>query len=47
LSDAQLDDAFTAGGYGPEVRQRYITKLRSKIREGLALRSNEQPRLGD
>jgi len=47
LSDAQLDDAFTAGGYEPGVRQRYITKLRSKIREGLALRSIEQARLGD
>ena len=47
LSDAQLDDAFKAGGYDPEIRQRYIAKLRSKLREGLALRSLEQPRLGD
>jgi hypothetical protein len=47
LSDAQLDDAFKAGGYEPEIRQRYIAKLRSKIREGLALGSIEQARLGD
>ena len=47
LSDAQLHDAFKAGGYEPDIRQRYIAKLRSKIREGLALRSIEQPRLGD
>jgi hypothetical protein len=47
LSDAQLDDAFKAGGYEAEIRQRYIAKLRSKIREGLALRSLEQSRLGD
>jgi len=47
LSDAQLDDAFTAGGYQPEVRRRYITKLRSKTREGLALRTAYETRLGD
>ena len=45
LSDAQLDDAFKAGGYDSDVRQRYIAKLRSKIREGLALRS--AARLGE
>jgi hypothetical protein len=39
LSDAQLDDAFRAAGYPPEIRQRYIAKIRSKIQEGLALRS--------
>ncbi len=39
LSDAQLDDAFKAADYAPDIRQRYITKLRSKIREGLALRT--------
>jgi hypothetical protein len=37
LSDAQLDDAFRAAGYAPDIRQRYIAKIRSKIREGLAL----------
>jgi hypothetical protein len=45
LSDAQLDDAFRAGGYEPDIRQRYITKLRSKIREGLALRTVQEARL--
>lgn len=39
LSDAQLDDAFRAADYPPEIRQRYITKIRSRIREGLALRT--------
>jgi hypothetical protein len=39
LSDAQLDDAFRAADYAPEIRERYIAKIRSKIREGLALRT--------
>ena len=47
LSDAQLDDAFKAGGYEPDVRKRYIAKLRSKIQEGLALRSITESRSGD
>jgi hypothetical protein len=38
LSDAQLDDAFEAAAYPADVRQRYITKIRDKIREGLALK---------
>ena len=37
LSDTQLDDAFRAADYAPDIRQRYIVKIRSKIREGLAL----------
>jgi hypothetical protein len=37
LSDAQLDDAFRAADYPPDIRQRYIAKIRSKIFEGLAL----------
>jgi len=37
LSDAQLDDAFRAADYPPEIRARYIARIRSKIREGLAL----------
>lgn len=45
LSDAQLDDAFKAAEYAPEIRQRYITKLRDKIREGLALRDVQQGNL--
>jgi hypothetical protein len=40
LSDAQLDDAFRAADYAPDIRQRYIAKIRSKIREGLALRAS-------
>ncbi len=38
LQDAQLDDAFEAAGYEPAVRARYITKIRAKLQEGLALR---------
>jgi hypothetical protein len=47
LSDAQLDDAFKAADYPPDIRQRYITKLREKIQEGLALRSDRQARQGE
>lgn len=38
LTNKQLDDAFEAAGYLPEIRQRYITKIRAKLREGLELR---------
>jgi hypothetical protein len=38
LSDAQIDDAFEAAGYSPEIRARYVKKVRAKIHEGLALR---------
>jgi hypothetical protein len=38
LSDAQIDDAFEAAGYSPEIRARYVKKVRAKIQEGLALR---------
>jgi hypothetical protein len=38
LSERQLRDAFRAADYAPEVTQRYIQKIRLKIREGLALR---------
>jgi hypothetical protein len=37
LTDAQWTDAFTAGGYPPDIAARYIAKLKSKIAEGLAL----------
>lgn len=37
LSDEQLHDAFRAAAYPEAVRTRYITKLKSKIQEGLAL----------
>lgn len=39
LRDAQLDDAFKAAGYEPDIRNRFVKKIRAKIREGLALRS--------
>lgn len=38
LSDAQFDQAFRAAEYPPDVRRRYIKKIRDKIHEGLALR---------
>ena len=37
LTDAQWNDAFTAGGYPPDTAARFIAKLKSKIAEGLAL----------
>lgn len=40
LRDAQLDDAFKAADYEPAIRARFVKKIRAKIREGLALRSN-------
>ena len=39
ISDQQWSDAFRAAGYGEAEQQRYITKMKSKIREGLALAS--------
>jgi hypothetical protein len=39
LSDAQLNDAFTAAEYPPAIRARFVKKIRAKIHEGLALRS--------
>jgi hypothetical protein len=40
ISDRQWNDAFRAAAYDNEQRQRYISKLKSKIREGLALAAN-------
>ena len=37
VSDAQWHDAFRAGAYPPDIRARFIAKLKSKIREGLAV----------
>ena len=37
LSERQWSDAFRAGGYTPEQTVRYVTKIRSKIDQGLAL----------
>ena len=39
LSDRQLEDAFRAAQYPPEVRARYIRKIKGKIRQGLDLAS--------
>jgi len=38
LSDKQWEDAFRAGGYEPELAQRYIRRFKEKVAEGLALR---------
>ena len=37
LTDKQWDDAFRAGGYGPEIANRFIRRFKQKIQEGLAL----------
>lgn len=37
LSDRQWDDAFRAGGYEPEVADRFVTRLKAKIDEGRSL----------
>lgn len=37
LTDAQWDDAFRAADYSPEVRARFIKKIKAKIAEGLAV----------
>ncbi|MEO6235904.1 MAG: hypothetical protein ABIQ52_02835 [Vicinamibacterales bacterium] len=37
LSDKQWQDAFRAGGYAPEVANRFIRRFEQKIQEGLAL----------
>jgi hypothetical protein len=38
LTDAQLEDAFRAGGYTGELSQRFIRRLKQKIAEGAALK---------
>jgi hypothetical protein len=37
LSDRQWADAFRAGGYEPQLAQRFITRVHAKIRQGLEL----------
>ena len=37
LTDAQWDDAFRAADYSPDVRARYVKKIKAKIAEGLAV----------
>jgi hypothetical protein len=44
LRDSQLDDAFKAAGYPPDVRQRYVREIRERIREGLELRTVQEAR---
>ena len=39
LPDGHWDAAFRAGGYPPDVAERYIRKLKEKVAEGLALRA--------
>ena len=38
LTDAQLQDAFRAGGYDPPTSARFIRRLKQKIAEGRALK---------
>lgn len=44
LRDSQLDAAFKAADYPPDVRQRYVRAIRERIREGLALRTVQEAR---
>jgi hypothetical protein len=37
LTDEQWHDAFRAGGYAPELANRFIRRFKQKIREGLAI----------
>jgi hypothetical protein len=37
LSDRQMQDAFRAGGFAPDVAARFIAKLREKIQQGRSL----------
>lgn len=37
ITDRQWEDAFRAGAFSPEVRARYIRKIKAKIAEGLAV----------
>jgi hypothetical protein len=39
LSDAQLRDAFRAADYTPEITERYLRKIKEKIRQGASLGS--------
>jgi hypothetical protein len=38
LSDRQLTDAFRGAGYSEEVSERYVRKIKAKIRQGLGLK---------
>ena len=37
LSDKQMQDAFRAGGYDPDLAARFIAKIREKIQQGRSL----------
>jgi hypothetical protein len=37
LTDQQWRDAFRAGGYNPDQTGRYVTKIKAKVAQGLAL----------
>ena len=37
VTDAQWDDAFRAAAYSPDIRARFIKKIKAKIAEGLAV----------
>ena len=37
LTDRQWNDAFRAGGYAPQVADRFIRRFKQKVQEGLAL----------
>jgi hypothetical protein len=37
LTDKQWDDAFRAGGYNPQIADRYIKRFKQKIAEGMAV----------
>ena len=37
LTDAQWQDAFRAGGYAPDMANRFIRRFKQKIQEGLAV----------
>jgi hypothetical protein len=43
LSDSQWADAFRAGGFEPQLAQRFITRAKQKIREGLQLEQAKAP----
>jgi hypothetical protein len=38
LTDRQWKDAFRAGGYPPELADRFIRRFKQKIDEGLTIR---------
>jgi hypothetical protein len=44
LRDSQLDDAFKAAAYPTDVRRRYVSEIRERIREGLSLRTVQEAR---